>query len=199
MSFALELNFGEPIPLSFTMPSFASGLFVRADLLDSAQAAVAGSPFTLTEVGVTAVYTNSAFTPTTLEVFRARYVPFLDAGFTMEALRFSRDEDVFNVVQRNICHLGVTYDGAQIVMEGWLERDKVVVTPVSMSIVWFNQDGTILFTAAGPGAVDAQDHVLLLQGTFLAPGQSYYVRITITDAIGPVVTDRAIPFNAAPP
>ncbi len=97
----------------------------------------------------------------------------------------------------NICHLGVTFTGTTINMEGWLERDLVVVTPISMAISWYNQDGTLLFAEPGPGVVDAQDHVLISRVQALTGGQSYYARITITDAIGAVTTDRAIPFNTA--
>jgi hypothetical protein len=67
------------------------------DIYDSADALVAGSPFDLAEVGATARYTGASFTPLVVGTFTARFVVYSDAGHTIEARRYSRDQDSYVV------------------------------------------------------------------------------------------------------
>jgi len=98
MSASYLIELGNPLPLSLTMPDSASGLFPRARIYDSADSEVAGSPFNLTEVGATARYTGASFTPPGVGTFVARFVVYSDAGHTTEALRYTREQDSYNVI-----------------------------------------------------------------------------------------------------
>ncbi len=101
MSEGITVPLGDELPLSFTLPAGASGLFPQAFVTDDADAAVAGSPFDLTEVGATARYTRfpaASFTPAAVGSFTARFVVFSDAGHLVEALQFTRDQDSYEVL-----------------------------------------------------------------------------------------------------
>lgn len=89
---------GNPLPLSLTLPDGASGLFPRAFVYDSADVAVAGSPFDLGEVGATGRYTSAAFTPAAKGTFTAHYIVYSNSGHTVEATIYERDQDSFVVV-----------------------------------------------------------------------------------------------------
>ncbi len=98
MSESYRIRLGNPLPLSLQMPAGATGLFPRARIYDSSDVEVAGSPFDLTEVGSTARYTAASFTPLAIGTFVARFVPFTDSGHTIEAVRYTRDQDSYNVL-----------------------------------------------------------------------------------------------------
>ena len=97
MSESFHIELGGPLPLSLMLPSGGSGFFPQADIYDSADSAVAGSPFDLTEVGATSRYTGSSFTPLAVGTFTARFVVYSDAGHTTEALQYTRDQDSYSV------------------------------------------------------------------------------------------------------
>jgi len=97
MSESIAVVLGSPLPLSLTLPDGASGLFPQAVVYDSADAPVAGSPFDLTEVGATGRYTNAAFTPGAFGTFAALFIVYSNAGHTVEATTYARDQDSFTV------------------------------------------------------------------------------------------------------
>lgn len=99
------------------------------------------------------------------------------------------------------CHLGVTSTGTDLHMEAWMERNgEVVINPSRLTIDWFLEDGTLLFSETiqdPPDPPDAQGHYLIVRAQPLVAGQSYYARLTMQDNAGILITDRAIPFNSA--
>ena len=97
MSESFDIELGNPLPLSVTSPAGGPPLFWRVRIYDSADAQVAGSPFDLTQVGATRRYTGPSFTPLAVGTFVAHFIPFLDAGRTIEARRFKRVQDSYVV------------------------------------------------------------------------------------------------------
>jgi hypothetical protein len=97
MSESFTVQLGSHLPLSLTLPDGASGLFPQAFVYDSADVAVAGSPFDLAEVGTTGRYTNAAFTPIAAGNYTAHFIVFSDAGHLTEATTYERDQDSFVV------------------------------------------------------------------------------------------------------
>lgn len=101
MSEALNVKLGEALPLSWTAPDGASGLFPQAFVFDSANNSVAGSPFDLSEVAsdgrYTAQTTPDEFTPGVVGTFTALYVAFSDGAHTIEDTSYERDQDSFSV------------------------------------------------------------------------------------------------------
>ncbi len=95
--------------------------------------------------------------------------------------------------------LGVSYDDISNTLElnVHAERDNVRVTPLTMTLVWRNPDGTTLFsiTEASSGVTLESDDAYrysLVQA--LTVGSVYRVEVTVTDAtgtIGPRVTTVA--------
>lgn len=94
-AFAIQL--GGELPLSLTLGDGASGVFPQANVYDSSDVEVGGSPFDLTEVGATGRYTGASFTPFVAGTFVSRYVVYSDAGHTTELLRYERSEDSYVV------------------------------------------------------------------------------------------------------
>jgi len=66
---------------------------------------------------------------------------------------------------------------------------------LTAAISFFNSDGTLRFSSAGPGAPDAQGAIRFqFANTLIA--QASYATATVTDAIGTIVTTRHVPFTA---
>lgn len=105
----------------------------------------------------------------------------------------------------SVCHIAVAYNDAesaeQILISAWLDRGGApVLVPTTITITWYNQGGTVLFTKTQADAEitgpDAQGVWLL--GTnaaayALLAKTAYYVRVSITDGSGTVVTTRGVP------
>ena len=115
-------------------------------------------------------------------------IPTNSAGLVKVPTPFASDE-VF---------LGVAYDEdtPQVKAQFWLERSGVVVNPpISGSIIWYNEDGSVLFSATDM-TPDPQGHFNAVSGTTLLPDQAYYAVVSVTDAAGTVESDRAVPTAA---
>jgi hypothetical protein len=97
MSESFDIELGNPLPLSLTLPDGASGLFPQAFVYDSADSPVAGSPFDLSEIGTTGRYTNAGFTPLVIGTFTAHFVVFSDGAHLIEATTYERDQDSYVV------------------------------------------------------------------------------------------------------
>lgn len=126
-AFAIEL--GGALPLSLTLGDGASSLFPQANVYDSAEVEVAGSPFDLVEVGITGRYSSALFTPLVADTFVARYVVYSDAGHTTELLRYERSEDGYVVIANllalaNGVELGIT-------LRDWLRSVGALLLGVS--------------------------------------------------------------------
>jgi hypothetical protein len=202
MGESYNIELGNELPLSITLPDGASGLFPRARIYDSADTEVAGSPFDLTEVGATGRYTGASFTPTTGGTFVARFITYTDAGHTTEDTSYERDQDSYVVARTaaTAAHMVVAFgdNDNDLRIKAWLDRAGPTVTsPTAITLTWYDVTGAVLFTLTQADATTSQDPdsqgVYHFQRTqALSDDSTYYATVAITDASGTVTTTRGV-------
>lgn len=92
---SVTVNLGDVLPVTWTLPIDASGLFPEAVIKDLSLATVA--TLALSEDGATSVYNNFTFTPTASGILIANFITYSDAGRTIEDQRFERADQIYNV------------------------------------------------------------------------------------------------------
>lgn len=197
MSEGITVPLGDELPLSFTLPAGANGLFPQAFVTDDADVAVAGSPFDLTEIGATARYTRfpaASFSPAAVGSFTARFVVFSDAGHLVEALEFTRDQDSFEVISDDRIDVGwARLDAGNVEVTVSAKRAGADTPLVTAAIEFFNSDGTSRFVPVMVGP-DAQGLFVGTAANVLVVQASYWVA-TVTDAFGPITFTGHVPFT----
>lgn len=86
---------GQVVPLSLQLEDGATGMYPRAVVRDETGAAVAGSPFDLTDRG-DGLYTSTALSLGAQDSLHATYIVYTDAGHTTESDEHLRATDVFH-------------------------------------------------------------------------------------------------------
>lgn len=90
--------------------------------------------------------------------------------------------------------LNVVYDGANLKFNIWGRRGtNDVLSPTSCNVSWRNPSGTELFSQSNTSPADALGHFSFVVAQSLAGNTSYYAVVTVTDAIGSIVTHVGVP------
>lgn len=172
------IELGDPLPLSCTLITGASGLFPQAFVYDSTGAPVAGSPFDLAEVGATGRYTNQAFTPTTKEVFTALFVVFTDAPHTTESALHGRHEEMYlvSILEDLLTNIAVT--GAAINQTAD-SVDVTTGTPTGILSNTFGKDNLYYQVAIAAGEMDFY-YEFLIGSDGVPTGMTHFGRVDRT-------------------
>ncbi|HUV38765.1 MAG TPA: hypothetical protein VMY39_04085 [Planctomycetota bacterium] len=90
-------------------------------------------------------------------------------------------------------HLEVANDGTNLHIGVWLDRLGATVTsPTSATVLWYNPDGTLLFSETD-NAPDIRGHFEIDRVQTLLGNTSYYASVSVTDTTGTITSRRGVP------
>lgn len=91
-----RISSGDPILLRLQTGDGSTTKFPLAHVYNSAHVEVAGSPFSLVNIG-NGLYANDSFIPGTIDHYDASYTVYSDAGHTIVDTTYNYDTDSFDV------------------------------------------------------------------------------------------------------
>jgi hypothetical protein len=103
-------------------------------------------------------------------------------------------------VVETACHMNGSYDPAtdMLYLDAWLDRNgQSVAAPISITIVFYDLDSSVLFTLTQADAIalqgpDARGVFRFVKTVVLLTNRSYYADVTIVDGLGTLTTRRGI-------
>lgn len=193
----LEAEVGSNVLLGAVSPTGTTGLFPRAVVRDSAGAAIAASPVDLTQDLGDGAYQDVLVAPLTEGYYSVVTTFYQDAGHTivaggepvlLETLRV--------VVPPSVAQVNFAFDeaGQQLFAEVWLERKgQVVLAPTSCAVTLRDKDEANIASLAS-ATPQASNGVFNIEqaGVILADNRPYNALVSVTDALGTVVTVHSL-------
>lgn len=188
----IEADVGSSVLLSVVAADGNTGLFPQAEVYDSAGALV-GSAHDLVHVSG-GLYSVAIAAPA-VGVYSVLFTFFTDAGHTTPAANDRLQKDLRVSAVGGVGQLNVSYDESTqtLFMETWLERHgQVVTTPTSVTVVLRDKDGTIVATQSSSSPQASGVFSLSQTALVLMDNRPYNASVTITDALGTVVTLQSL-------
>jgi hypothetical protein len=194
MSIGLPINPGDPLLLTYLFEDGNSSLFVRSHVYDKFDVEVSGSPFGLSHIA-NGYFSNTAYVPD-VGIYKAIYIVYEDALYTVKSRRYSQEEDMFIVgLQTSVDYEGIAdavWDELNICSEhnvatsaGWLLCSiKAIVSDTNSKINTY----LIPLLALLQQVNDRVEATSIAKAVWNALRSSYQVAGTFGEALQGVIT-----------